>query len=143
MLLDVSDLWKSYPGEAGDIPVLRGVGLTLAAGRTLALTGESGSGKSTLLHLVGGLDIPDRGRVLIDGKDIMGTGDADRAARALADDPGALVLIENRWRESLGERLAGAVVRADLEYFNYNRGKMATAQLLTRDDARWAACDAG
>lgn len=70
-------------------------------------------------------------------------GDADRAARALADDPGALVLIEDRWRESLGERLAGAVVRADLEYFNYNRGKMATAQLLTRDDARWAACDAG
>ena len=80
MLLDVLDLWKSYPGEAGDVPVLRGVSLTLQAGQTLALTGESGSGKSTLLHIVGGLDTPDRGQVLVDGEDIAGTGDAARAA---------------------------------------------------------------
>jgi len=80
MLLDVSDLWKSYPGEAGEVPVLRGVSLTLDRGQTLALTGESGSGKSTLMHLVGGLDLPDRGRVLVNGADIAGTSDAARAA---------------------------------------------------------------
>ncbi len=80
MLLDVSDLWKSYPGEAGDVPVLRGVSLTLEAGQTLALTGESGSGKSTLLHIVGGLDTPDRGQVLVEGEDIANTKDAARAA---------------------------------------------------------------
>lgn len=80
MLLTVDDLWKSYPGEAGDTPVLRGVGLTLERGETLALTGESGSGKSTLLHLVGGLDTPDQGRIEIEGCDIAGLSDTGRAA---------------------------------------------------------------
>ena len=52
----VADVSKSYPSAQGPIPVLRGVSLALAPGRSLALTGELGSGKSTLLHLVAGLD---------------------------------------------------------------------------------------
>jgi putative ABC transport system ATP-binding protein len=79
MLLSIEDLWKSYPGPEGPVPVLRGVSLSLSAGETLALTGESGSGKSTLLHLVAGLDAADDGRVVFDGKDITGLDDRGRA----------------------------------------------------------------
>jgi putative ABC transport system ATP-binding protein len=53
----------------GDSPVvaLDSVNLKIAAGEFVAITGESGSGKSTLLHLMGGLDKPDRGEILVDG----------------------------------------------------------------------------
>ncbi len=78
-LLSVSNLSKSFPGADGPVPVLRGVGFELGAGHTLALTGESGSGKSTLLHVVGGLDTPDEGRVVLDGTDVGALDDAGRA----------------------------------------------------------------
>ncbi len=80
MLLNVTDLIKTYPGPDGAVPILNGVSMGVEAGDTLALTGESGSGKSTLLHLVGGLDQPDSGRVEIDGVDIGALDDAARAA---------------------------------------------------------------
>ena len=80
MLMEITELRKSYDGPEGRIEVLRGIDLSLDAGRTLALTGESGSGKSTLLHLVGGLDQADSGRIVIDGRDITGLDDAGRAA---------------------------------------------------------------
>jgi putative ABC transport system ATP-binding protein len=79
MLLLIEDLLKSYPGPEGPVPVLRGVTLSLDAGKTLALTGESGSGKSTLLHLVAGLDAADGGRVLLDGHDVTVLDDNGRA----------------------------------------------------------------
>ncbi len=78
-LLDLHDIRKTYPSEAGPLRVLDGVSLSLGAGQTLALTGESGSGKSTLLHLAGGLDQPDSGAVRLGGQDI---GTLDDAARA-------------------------------------------------------------
>ena len=59
IVLSVRDLTKSYRSAGGDVVVLRGVNLELAAGERVALTGESGSGKSTLLHLIAGLDRPD------------------------------------------------------------------------------------
>ena len=79
MLLTVQDLRKTYDTADGPFEVLRGVGLELDRGETLALTGESGSGKSTLLHLIGGLDTPDSGRVVVNGADIAGMDDAGRA----------------------------------------------------------------
>lgn len=80
MLLTVTALKKSYQGAEGPVPVLRGVDLDVAAGDTLALTGESGSGKSTLLHLIGGLDRADAGQIMLDGADITQMDDAGRAA---------------------------------------------------------------
>ena len=58
---------KSY--DSGRIPVLRDVSLTVRRGELVALWGASGSGKSTLLHLLGGLDVPDRGELLVCGLD--------------------------------------------------------------------------
>lgn len=80
MLLSVENLYKSYPDDAGNVPVLRGAGLTLEHAETVALTGESGSGKSTLLHLVGGLDVADSGIISVDGTDLATLGDKGRAA---------------------------------------------------------------
>ncbi len=60
--------------------MLRGVSLTLARGRSLALTGKSGSGKSTLLHLVAGLDAVDGGTIRVGDAEVTALGDAARAA---------------------------------------------------------------
>ncbi|MFO7806118.1 MAG: ABC transporter ATP-binding protein [Paracoccaceae bacterium] len=79
MLLDVRHLTKTYDTADGTFTVLRGIDMTLDAGRTLALTGESGSGKSTLLHLIGGLDTPDAGEIRLDGADVAAMDDAARA----------------------------------------------------------------
>lgn len=80
MLLELRNVNKSYPTGEGNLPVLRGVSLSLGAGESMALTGESGSGKSTLLHLAGGLDQPDTGEVLIEGRDIARLGEHELAA---------------------------------------------------------------
>jgi putative ABC transport system ATP-binding protein len=79
MLLDLSDVTRTYTGPEGPVTVLSGVSFTLDAGETLALTGESGSGKSTLLHLIAALDTPDSGSIRIDGTEVAGD-DAARAA---------------------------------------------------------------
>ncbi len=79
MLLDVTDVSKSFAVAGGAVPVLNGVSLTLDAGETLALTGESGSGKSTLLHLIGGLDQVDSGEITVDGTALSSLDDAGRA----------------------------------------------------------------
>jgi putative ABC transport system ATP-binding protein len=80
MLLEVRNVAKSFPGEAGPIPVLDGVSLAVGAGETLALTGESGSGKSTLLHLVAALEVPDSGRIAVNGAEVTTMDDRARAA---------------------------------------------------------------
>ena len=79
-LLNVNDITKSFETGEGTLTVLRGVSLDLNSGKSLALTGESGSGKSTLLYLIGGLDVPDQGRIQILGRDIANLDDPSRAA---------------------------------------------------------------
>jgi putative ABC transport system ATP-binding protein len=79
-LLRVNNVVKSFETGEGTLTVLRGVSLGLNSGKSLALTGESGSGKSTLLYLIGGLDVPDEGRIEILGQDIVNLDDPQRAA---------------------------------------------------------------
>jgi putative ABC transport system ATP-binding protein len=79
-MLTVRALNKSYRSAQEQVTVLRSVDLRLAAGESVALTGESGSGKSTLLHLIAGLDQADSGEVWLGETCVSGLSDADRAA---------------------------------------------------------------
>src|SRR5437879_13903386 len=79
MALQVNHLHKDYPTRSGPLPVLRDVSLTLQPGEALAVMGPSGSGKSTLLHILGTLDRPTSGNVLLDGKDPFQTSAKDLA----------------------------------------------------------------
>ncbi len=69
-LVQVRDVHKVYRRGAESIDVLKGLDLDVAEGEFLALMGPSGSGKTTLLNLLGGLDTPTRGHVLVAGEDL-------------------------------------------------------------------------
>jgi putative ABC transport system ATP-binding protein len=77
--LELRDVVKRYPGPP-EVEVLRGVGLTVREGELLAIAGPSGSGKSTLLHVMGTLDRPTAGTVLVAGVEVGGL--SDRALSA-------------------------------------------------------------
>ena len=71
-------LAKRYRLGKVPVPALRGVDLEVRRGEVVALAGPSGSGKTTLLNLLGGLDVPDAGVVLLDGRDLAALGEAER-----------------------------------------------------------------
>ncbi len=71
-LVSLRDVWKIYRVEDVEYPALRGVDMDVYGGEFLAVVGPSGSGKSTLLHIIGGLDTPTKGRVIVEGSDISG-----------------------------------------------------------------------
>lgn len=71
IILQTQNLHKVYStGRSDSLEVLKGIDLAIAGGEIITIIGPSGVGKSTLLHLIGGLDRPSQGRVLIDGEDI-------------------------------------------------------------------------
>ncbi len=78
--LRLAGVTRRYPQAGGWLNVLRGVELTVMPGEVVALVGPSGSGKSTLLHICGLLDRPNKGVVLINGRDVGRLGDAQRTA---------------------------------------------------------------
>ena len=69
-IVEIRALRKTYHEGDRSLPVLEGVSLDIAAGEFLAVLGASGSGKSTLLNLLSGIDSPDSGHILIEGRDI-------------------------------------------------------------------------
>ena len=79
IVLSARDIHKVYHTSSGDVPALNGISCDFERGLFYAIIGRSGSGKSTLLHILGGLDRPTRGQVLVDGKDICSLSDGQMA----------------------------------------------------------------
>ena len=76
-VLQCVDLGRTYSDGDSAVVVLEGVALTLAPGEKIAIVGASGSGKSTLLNLLGGLDEPTAGRVVVAGQDLAELGESE------------------------------------------------------------------
>ena len=69
--VSLEDLHRSYQLGEARVEALRGINLQLKKGEFTAILGASGSGKSTLLNMLGCIDVPNKGRVVIDGVDIL------------------------------------------------------------------------
>lgn len=78
-ILSLRDIHKVYKTASGDVEALRGISYDFEEGLFYVIIGRSGSGKSTLLHIMGGLDRPTSGQVLIDGQDVSEMNDAKMA----------------------------------------------------------------
>lgn len=77
-IVEAIDLWKIYPmGKGVEVAALRGLNLTVNKGDFMALMGPSGSGKSTLLHIVGCMEKPTKGDVLLEGRSIAEMSDKE------------------------------------------------------------------
>jgi lipoprotein-releasing system ATP-binding protein len=79
LLYQMTDLWKTYSNGVKSVEVLRGVNFWIRHGESLAVTGPSGIGKSTLLHILGLLDRPSSGTMLMGDRDVYDLGEAERA----------------------------------------------------------------
>src|SRR6187397_573673 len=75
----VRGVHRTFGSGRAAVHALRGVDLDVAPGELVALVGRSGSGKTTLLNVVGGLDRPDEGTVLVDGVDVAALDDDEQA----------------------------------------------------------------
>jgi len=74
----VENVHKSYVYGKQRSEVLHGINLKINKGEFVTLTGPSGSGKSTLLNLLAGIDVPDQGKIVIDGKEISKLSNEER-----------------------------------------------------------------
>lgn len=77
VILKAENIFKLYKEDANDITVLSGLELEINESEIVVIFGPSGSGKTTLIHILGGLDTPNQGRVLLDGVDLFAHSDAE------------------------------------------------------------------
>ncbi len=79
-MIQVNDLYKSFPMGNREISVLRGINLAITRGELISIVGASGAGKSTLLHIIGTLDRPTSGTVTFEGRDLFRLPEQEQAA---------------------------------------------------------------
>ena len=77
MFVEIKSLKKYYGEKENKISVLKGIDMTIDEGSIVVVLGPSGSGKSTILNIIGGLETPDEGSVVVDGKKISGKSSAE------------------------------------------------------------------
>lgn len=80
MILEAKQISKTYSNGIVEVPALKPCDISIEKGEFVAVVGKSGSGKSTLLHVLAGLDVPDQGEIIIDGKDTAGMKEKERSA---------------------------------------------------------------
>jgi putative ABC transport system ATP-binding protein len=78
-LLKLEDVWKTYTMGQIKVPALQGISLEIQKSDFVAIIGASGSGKSTMMNLIGCLDIPTKGKIMLKGKDITKLKESDLA----------------------------------------------------------------
>jgi len=78
-IINLKNIWKIYKMGEIEVPALKGVSLQITKGEFVAITGVSGSGKSTMMNLVGCLDLPTKGSIYLDSKDISKLSESDLA----------------------------------------------------------------
>jgi len=79
MILSATNIHKRYKQGASDLHILKGIDIDIQTGDVVSIVGPSGAGKSTLLHILGGLDKPTDGQVMLSGKDVYALNDAERS----------------------------------------------------------------
>jgi putative ABC transport system ATP-binding protein len=79
-LLNLENVWKIYKMGEVEVPALKGITIKIKKGDFIAIIGASGSGKSTMMNLIGCLDIPSKGRILLKDRDISQLNESDLAS---------------------------------------------------------------
>jgi len=78
-IIKLEDVWKIYHMGEVEVPALRGLNLEIYPGEFVAIMGPSGSGKSTAMNMIGCLDVPTRGHIFLEGRDISRLHESDLA----------------------------------------------------------------
>ena len=83
-VVEARGVTRTFPMPAGPVVAVRDLSVTIATGEFVSICGPSGCGKSTLLHILGCVDAPSSGELLVDGRDVSTLGDAARSALRLS-----------------------------------------------------------
>jgi putative ABC transport system ATP-binding protein len=120
-IMKLQDVWKIYKMGAVEVPALRGVSIEIMKGDFVAIIGASGSGKSTMMNLIGCLDIPSRGSIVLKSQDISTLSESDLSS--LRGKTIGFIFQQYNLIQSMS---AFENVMLPLEFLEYNDQKAAT-----------------